>query len=228
MLSAELSSFFNLVSRELYICEVYANFEQKIEDLEYGQTVVISGTPGIGKSCLGIYLFIKAIQKQQPVAIRIYKKTYIFLEDRALFGGGSEHKLQAGANKILYLYDCERDDIVPYAPYRNCKLVVFSSPDFNKYKDMVNKKHAEVLYMPVWTENELLVVAASLAITSSVVKQRFERFGGVPRYVFHLELKSVEQLQLYAIYNFSKALDELRTNVFSDLSNMLVHNSPKR
>ena len=130
--------------------------------------MVITGTPGIGKSCFGFYLFIKSIQSGQPVALRIFNNTYIFLCEKLIAGEYAESYLWLNQEKILYLYDCGKHDTAPSRRFLNCKVAIFTSPDTAKYKDMVKRNDAIVLYMPLWTN-----VTTTTTLNQTAVEERY-------------------------------------------------------
>ena len=85
-LPSTLSQYLNLSVQNLRIREIYLCFEKKIESFEDDTRVVITGTPGIGKSCFAFYLFIKAIHNHQPVALHIFGNTYVFFVKKLSLG----------------------------------------------------------------------------------------------------------------------------------------------
>ena len=185
--------------------------------------MIITGTPGIGKSCFGFYLFIKAIQSKQLVALHIFDEMYVFLHTEVLYGEKAKQHLCISEESILYLHDCGKHENAPTHPIL-CKVVVVTSPDIEKYKDMLKRTNSTVYYMPLWTKEELQHVPTSLDQT--VVEERYARYGGVPRYVFRAKVADIEEALSWAILEFPIALTELRKGVFSQASNMIVHLIP--
>ena len=87
------------------------------------------------------------------------------------------------------------------------KVIIVTSPDerhwgeseFDKLRDSGNDEESGgtqgiFLYYPVWTLSELLAsvpyVTANRHFNVSDVKARFDRFGGVPRYIFSADIDS--------------------------------------
>jgi hypothetical protein len=65
--------------------------------------------------------------------------------------------------------------------------ILFVSPGYSEYKDFKKSQSMEFV-MPPWTEKEL-TIAAPLVRPESLedMEVRFHKFGGIARYVFHLD-----------------------------------------
>ena len=60
--------------------------------------------------------------------------------------------------------------------------MVFSSPDKKNYADIL-KKNTIILYMPLWTDEEIKIVGKELKLDEQKVLELCSKFGGIPRYV---------------------------------------------
>ena len=130
----------------------------------------------------------KQLQSKQLVALHIFDETYVFLHTIVLYGEKAKQHLCISEESILYLYDCGKHENAP-THLILCKIVVFTSPDIEKYKDMLKRTNPTVYYMPLWTKEELQHVPTSLDQT--VVEERYARYRGVPLYVFRAKVADI-------------------------------------
>lgn len=151
------------------------------------QDIVVTGTPGIGKSMFGYYLLYLLRCEGKSVVFELKGDWYRF---------GDE-----GAQKGTY-YDFDRagffqDPTAWYLsdpkgpPKENFEgtTVVFVSPDFERMKEFLKLPTSERIFMPVWSLEELLKcrrVVFPHVLDTDVVKS-FGVVGGVARAVFNVK-----------------------------------------
>ena len=99
------------------------------------------------------------------------------------------------------------------------KTILTCSPDTKRYKEFLKKGAARYI-MPVWTLDELQLVAAHIrentsdeflrkALTSEGIKKRYSRFGGIFHYIIPISetaLKNAENEQEVVLAK-AKAVD---------------------
>ena len=76
--------------------------------------------------------------------------------------------------------------------------------------------------MPVWSVDELLIVASMLSVLPEAVKDRFQKWGGIPRYIFSSQQETLEVGLKSAIYRSNQAqmLSYLSSAEFAEVSSI--------
>ena len=87
-----------------------------------------------------------------------------------------------------------------------CLIVNVASPNRSNFKQFEKYPNSDTLYMPPWSLQESLKCSKyHPMIPDQVVKDRFEKFGGVPRQIFSgrvdLDFFLEEKLGKYVILN---------------------------
>ena len=137
-------------------------------------------------------------------------------------------------NLISKLYQTRRfiylvDDVQPcYSIYRRVKeTFLTTSPDEDKWDNFQKQKHAEMLYMPVWSREEVesefkLQTSTILENEKSTLHQilvdQYDYYGGIARNVFansvHLEgaknriENAISELSVRNMLRFNKSYDK--------------------
>ncbi|KAG9400030.1 hypothetical protein AC1031_010951, partial [Aphanomyces cochlioides] len=159
-------------------------FKLLLEDIENRyQSVGITGNPGIGKSRFYAYCVFRLTQEPFPGRILVIDCT----EDTCIFENGEfryistiEELRQYKLNKnVIRLIDGRSNHLFSWAGVS----ILFTSPGYADYKTFLKSKNVQYV-MPPWTEKELCIAAQVAGITTEQVKERFQVFGGIARYVF--------------------------------------------
>ena len=156
---------------------------------EAGQRVtnfrlVITGTPGIGKSIFGLYLLYQLrVTHGDDITVvwedaRAKERTLFKGRDVRIGGLDSFRKELSDSNTF---YVCDGMGAVA----RNATTFVLCSPGAGNWKEFVKAPGTDVRYMPVWYLEELLACRAELFsnITEEKALQLYGVWGGVPREV---------------------------------------------
>lgn len=147
--------------------------------------IVVTGTPGIGKSVFGYYLLYLLRQNGKTVVFEQNDKWYRF-SDEGVVEGRFETFSDAGFLNDpagWYLSDPEgkpREGFTGIA-------VVLVSPGKDRTNEFLKQDDACLLFMPVWSEDELLECRRIIfpgARSVNDVRKAFEKVGGVARAVF--------------------------------------------
>ena len=159
-----------------------------------GYAFAISGTPGIGKSLFFVYLLHRFIVDSK----------LSFIPNRILYQQGAKLKCFDLQKKIvtsdfdeddyvwkdttLYVIDGQHSTPIP----SSCITLLITSPRSKDYKDFVKQKQAIEWYFPVWTLEELNAcrVLCYPDIRAEMLKERFQIYGGVARFVFQKRLST--------------------------------------
>ena len=88
-------------------------------------------------------------------------------------------------NKDLFcLFDSKEKNNLMGLPYDFCAFVLSTSPRRAIVNDFKKPPVPQIFYMPLWSEEELKVIASGFTIDDW--KQRFKILGGIPRHVFEV------------------------------------------
>ncbi|CAN0408826.1 unnamed protein product [Ectocarpus sp. 12 AP-2014] len=147
--------------------------------------IVVTGTPGIGKSVFGYYLLYLLRLKRKTVVFEQKRKWYRFSDDGVVEGRFETFKDAGYLDDPAgwYLSDPE------YKPDEGFRgvTVVLVSPGKDKTNEFLKQDLARLLFMPVWSEDELLEcqrIIFSHERSVEDVRKAFEKVGGVARAVF--------------------------------------------
>jgi len=164
----------------------------------YGdKTVLVSGTPGIGKSFCALYLathFIaqgtRVVYEFHPVSAAGPTIWYHFPPNSSqgfLSYRWEEVKLDTNDADTIYLVDGG----LPLIPSPVCWCYAFLSPQRQVYRWATKSPSAHLLFLPLWTLDELqacrsFVTAFEEGLSSQSVTEAYEIAGGIPRTVLRL------------------------------------------
>jgi hypothetical protein len=164
------------------------------------QGVVVTGNPGIGKSWFLMYLLYRFVLEKRTIVYHHAKKNqgWLFRSDGSvLYFDANESwpvevKNALKDARTIYLFDPAGKG-EPYTT--NAFTVVASSPDpenfKNTLKDVANKR-----FMSCWYEEEIRAGAGVIGMNVARAMQRFEKFGGISRYVFKDNVSYDDGLQV--------------------------------
>ncbi len=157
---------------------------------DFPKNLVITGTPGVGKSMFLIYQLYLARSRERNVIVQVGSNVCVFSSTprfTKINVSAIEKRLYLFSPDIMFFYDpgSARVSLEEHVP---AFTVVFASHNPQHYR--VLKKFALTkLYMPVWTLNELLECAQLCypSITAKTVSSSFGDWGGSPRCVFDIK-----------------------------------------
>ncbi|KAJ3125738.1 hypothetical protein HK098_008260 [Nowakowskiella sp. JEL0407] len=189
----------------LYIRRCYKDFIRIIMDsIQSNFGWIISGTPGIGKSSFGMYLLRRIACTDEDAIIfwetdagtlcyakaGVYNFTvssYVeYLEGRVRLehGSVSNEKLSRVFSKIWYFSDGMAPKLRPIKAY-SVKTILFNSNNSREWKDLNNLPEVSLLYMPVWTAEEMVALYnLSYSHDPKEIAMSHWFFDGIPRIVF--------------------------------------------
>ncbi|TPX59395.1 hypothetical protein SpCBS45565_g07758 [Spizellomyces sp. 'palustris'] len=202
-------------------------------------SVLVTGTPGIGKTTFAYYMCY-LIWQRNPDAVIVYEfaepsVTRFLLKERlATRGATDSYTFELGSPDSWYIVDGTTPSFAAEA-----KTLLVSSPEvsvFNKWK----KQQRTVRYfMPTWTweeletlyhdsyENMTSAFDPNIKFTMDLLQHRFLKFGGVPRTVlFKWDLGELEEDLEEALgrSDLQKTLDAVgQAGIQSGVSDALMH-----
>ena len=180
----------------LYIRQAYTDLHDIIWSTELN--VVVVGSPGTGKSFFAVYELYRALQEGKTVVFQSVpaRRMYLFrpgaaVEEFPYPNGPTLSK----TGQTLLLYDAGTRSDPRYSTICD-RIIIFSSPCEASYRDLC-KEGALMLCMPTWSWEEIEYCAQSLDSYSSLdmalVRERFEKYGGIARFVLEMNEKVAEQ-----------------------------------
>jgi hypothetical protein len=191
--------------------------------------IAITGTPGIGKSMLLIYVLWRLAQMEdtKTVILRRFSdagRIHVFQND-----GCWITRTLDDVDKFLsesttwYLADALLDQ----PGRRNASTVLVSSPSEKYYSEFFKFIPIPPLhYLPIWSLKELKLVGPSYYRNENVVKERFNKVGGIVRYVLEedgdLEVKIKSKIEKL-LKSKSIKLPSSEETWKDDISHRLVH-----
>ncbi|EGZ26089.1 hypothetical protein PHYSODRAFT_327019 [Phytophthora sojae] len=214
----EFSSLLPLTKRQkLYIRSSYKVIAEQAllnPDRTMVKYAVVTGTPGIGKSVFVNYIMWRLTKE---------KKRVLFFDSEGNFYFDGTNMLTCKvlpdkSNRQFWSSDlwCLVDSLDPTSiaglPYRICSILLASTPRrdcIGEFKKLAPTP--DVLYMPLWKEEELSAIASMYPNARDEWKHRFKCLGGVPRLVLE-DIGTDPQVLLETACN-SCSLDECKTLV---------------
>jgi hypothetical protein len=159
--------------------------------------LVFTGSPGIGKSFFYLYFAWRLIQEKLATYIIMTTMTF---DESILVWDVAKGKVYTYSSKDAFeiinllteqtgawlLVDGPNKNRQFYDKYlRKGKTIWFLSPNKDIISPLQIKARAKVYYMPVWTIEELENCNQDLyKISIESLRERYDYFGGIPRYVF--------------------------------------------
>ena len=184
----------------LYTRQAYIDLDELVYNLYQNRVknrcsnVIITGTPGIGKSMFLIYQIDQARKRGLDVVMQIGDFYGVFGSDKSVVSvSAAVAKKKFDNPNCLYFFDPGLE-VGPKLKLCLAFTVVCSSTNEDNYRCLF-KSSRVTLYMPVWTLTELLICRRQCftGFSEEVVKTTFEKWGGSARNVFVLNQSDLEE-----------------------------------
>jgi len=158
--------------------------------------VLLTGTPGVGKSLFAVYLVWYVLQHHLKFAhiVRLFYRRltqrkivwYCFVRDYNNHWVASPHEMKPDENRecvdqLLVLDDSNANALL--GTYDFCYNVWITSPKSIQLKPLVKEGLPKTIIMPIWTREELDVAVTKLGFAVDV-KNCYAIAGGCPRMIF--------------------------------------------
>jgi hypothetical protein len=191
--------------------------------------MVITGTPGIGKSVFLFYIMWKLANMKVNGKVILHRQAdkgriYIFQNNECRMThnpGNIEGFLDDPATWYL------ADALLPPPEEEKAVTILVSSPARKYYSKFLECSNAtQLYYLPIWSLEELQLVAPFYSKTSRVIKERFAIIGGLPRYVIekdvNLKRKVKGAFSRHSDGKFERIVVDGLVNE-NEISHLLVH-----
>jgi ABC-type cobalamin/Fe3+-siderophores transport system ATPase subunit len=150
------------------------------------QRFALTGTPGVGKSAFLFYMLWRLARTQENEMIILHracdaKQIFVFTKGDCYSTTGLhtiQHMLYEPTTWYL------TDTLSPPPGQYLATTILVASPDRRHYSEFL--KHTlgvHLHYLPVWTLDELLILAPKYSLSKAVVLERFRMIGGIPRFI---------------------------------------------
>ncbi len=210
---------FRYKKANIYIRDCYPHyFDNLWNDLFVHQkdSVLITGTPGIGKSIFYIYVLemMKKKMKGSVIVLSSFTKqsqvkTCVILRPGQLPARLAEGKPIPYVENAMYLYN----GIPNGVKEGEVKTVIFASPNHDFLLEHSKNETMRKYYMPLWSEREVLeaVELLELRLNYDDIQKQILRFGGSVRYI----LTEDDDFRMEGLQNQEKAMNSIKS--FLDL-----------
>lgn len=178
--------------------DLFAILEELSKSLDHepgsgGRGMIVTGNPGIGKTWFQSYCLLR-LSQLCPKPPPIFFET-VFDDNSCLFlPDGTVQVIDLKTNSprphaylslptSFYLFDTGGKD-AHEARHVSAFTIVTASPSPRHFKQFSARICNKKFYMPVWTWDEVNSVCPVLKRDETTVAKRFEKYGGIPRYLF--------------------------------------------
>jgi hypothetical protein len=197
-LSFEQEKIPSTILKELYIRDSYEMIASSI--MTSTNKIIVTGTPGIGKSLFLIYFLWFLVKKEKRILF-IFGPDIIYYDGKGgvftFASGGIPHPSNSDFwNEALWcLFDSKgkKESDLSIIPYDRCKCIVATCPRRDIVNDFKKDLNPKWFVMPLWTKDELEAIAR-LFPDSDAWLDRFEILGGIPRHVLEITENSPTQI----------------------------------
>ena len=211
VLRKDLPQSYKALIERGYIRECYDEYYSMVwAFVDEGRTkIVVTGTPGIGKSIFYMYFFERTIveRPERRVVVAAFNKNRKLMKCKEWKDGKliTLEKMPLGNEGDLFLFDGPPE----FAP-ADATMICFTSPNMDFLQEMIKFTAAYRLrYMPNWTLQEQRCArdVLQLRINDAKLRQRWGYFGGTVRYTFENDLEAVK----VAAKDVKKALGKIKS-----------------
>ena len=191
--------------------------------------MAITGTPGIGKSVFLFYTIWRLANMKVKGAVILHRQLdageiYVFQNEGCWMTMNRKHiRLLLKDPDTWYLTDA----LLP-PPGQLSAVTILVSPPFKEYySTFLSMSHVAPLhYLPVWSLEELKLVAKAYLKEPVYVEERFDKIGGVPRYVLEKDMDLDDHIDdAIKLLTLNKLMSIASGEVLKDeeISHRIVH-----
>ena len=176
---------------------LYERIKHNLHEYEFDR-ILITGSPGIGKSMFSYYYMWRAITQENVTSFLYQTQVEV---DVVRHYSATSVSLYNSKN----IFDCPTglpffaDIVPPPEPYSYAEpalkpvrwsayTIIFSSPDKRRYKELMKDMDSVQYILEPWTEEEIFeawrLVPSFNQVPKDIVSAQYAIYGGVPRFVF--------------------------------------------
>mmetsp|Transcript_17122 Transcript_17122/g.56761 ORF Transcript_17122/g.56761 Transcript_17122/m.56761 type:complete len:760 (-) Transcript_17122:1191-3470(-) len=192
--------------------------------------VILTGTPGIGKSCFAYFLLLQLLRPGEEVVYQIGSEYWYFDgEAWSLLMDGSVAQRFLQTFRHWYICDLLKKQ-GNYSISRTAKTIIISSPKYGMFKAIVNAGSAKRYFLPLWSDEEMslfIKMQSERGMDPDEVQKIVEDWGNVPRNIVVKPLETLGQA-VGGIDSVTSLKNKMDAAVNDDLGmpSKLIHLSP--
>ncbi|KAF8522428.1 hypothetical protein BU17DRAFT_44645 [Hysterangium stoloniferum] len=185
---------------------------------------LVTGQPGIGKTLFLLYLLVRRLQNQDPVALQIDANEFIlFSEDGVSRHSGGAYSADDIPKGAWALSDSSDElQLGPCGAFQSTRVHVIhtSSPSSRRWKDWVKRLTARRYIMDIWSLEELRTfIVSGLDVEAGMALS--EKYGPNPRSIVSILIEpSEEETYLDDVRTGAVTLAGQFPSIFLDLESL--------
>ena len=202
-------------------------FRLDTETPKNGQ-VILTGSPGIGKSCFAYFFLLQLLGSDEEVVYQVGTNYWYF-------DGAEWSKFGDVTVVVNFLmnfrgwYICDLyEGLGSYVIARLAKTIILSSPKLGRLKCILNNG-AGRYFLPTWTDEEMSIFIKMQGgrVNEEEARNIVEDWGNVPRNVIMRPMETLEQA-IQTITSLSSLQEKMQAAVNEDLGSpsRLIHLVP--
>ena len=190
--------------------------------------MILTGTPGIGKSCFAYFLLLQLLRPGEQVVYQIGRDHWYF-DGEAWSLIEDEFAAQRFVRTLRHWYICDlyRGE-GSYVRSQYAKTIIISSPKLGRFKDILNYG-SQQYFLPLWSDEEmsLFINMHRDRIDQSEAEKIIEDWGNVPRNIVVQSEQTLVQA-IAGVDSVSSLKRKMDAAVNEDLGmpSKLIHISP--
>ena len=220
---------------QLFLRDCYFEMKQLIaeyfrldtETPNFGQ-VILTGTPGIGKSCFAYFFLLQLLGSDEEVVYQVGNRHWYF-------DGAEWRRFRDAAVSAAFLstfrgwYICDMyKSQGNYVLEDSLRTIILSSPKLGRFKDILNNG-AGRYFLPTWTDEEMSIFIKMQEdrVNQEAARNIVKDWGNVPRNVIVNPAGTLDQA-IETITTMSSLQEKMRAAVNEDLGlpSTLIHLVP--
>eukprot|EP01124_Arcella_intermedia_P010864 TRINITY_DN17370_c0_g1_i9.p2 TRINITY_DN17370_c0_g1~~TRINITY_DN17370_c0_g1_i9.p2 ORF type:complete len:217 (+),score=22.75 TRINITY_DN17370_c0_g1_i9:376-1026(+) len=181
------NSILDIYSRSCYydMWDTIQNWsKQKAIHNYYYHRFLVKGNPGIGKSYFLFWIMFQLLKRNTTVVYRVGTEWYLLNPSLGLYSRtNSTTAMQYLRNPAVYYLV----DTISNPGEVDAFTILCASPRKTNYKEFEKYEDVIELIMPVWNRleiNLLYDIKLKSVIDVEKLNEKFNRFGGIPRFLF--------------------------------------------
>ena len=196
------------------------------QDTKKKSQVILTGTPGIGKSCFAYFLLLKLLRSDVQVVYQTGQRFQYF--DGRGWSIIKTNSVSDFLNEFQGWYICDLFTGQGNVEQTDAKTVIIASTATDRFKDF-DKIGARRFYLPLWSKNEISIFIKMQAGCIDVKEARkvIHAWGNVPRNIILRPSTTIDDL-LESIDSLNKLKEQISQCISVDLRlpSKLIHLVP--
>ncbi|KAI0297780.1 hypothetical protein B0F90DRAFT_868504 [Multifurca ochricompacta] len=156
--------------------------------------IIVSGHPGIGKTCFLFYLLLRSLCSGRPTALQVRSTYYLLFEDTGV--KLYNHKSGSPPDGTWALVDSNEEVTIPCKTFlRSCQtgttyVVQTTSPKVDRWKSWRKHRNADLYFMDYFSWDEIHALGTMLNLSVEDLKNHYEKWGPSARTLINVTRNS--------------------------------------